>query len=56
MTNGKNKLHNKMADHWLHPCFLSCIESQLFQLIYNDVIVEGSQNMKLVEANGMIIN
>lgn len=53
MTNDKNKLRNKMGDHWLHICFLSYIESQLFQMIYNDVIIEGSQNIELVKVNSI---
>lgn len=36
----KSKLRNKMGDEWLNDCLLTYIESELFELIDIDVIVE----------------
>lgn len=43
----KNKLYNKMGDQWLNDCLLTYIESKLFELIDNDVIIELFQNVRI---------
>lgn len=43
----KRKLRKKMGDEWLNDYLLIYIESEIFELIDNDVIIERFQNMRI---------
>lgn len=43
----KSKLRNKIGDQWLNDYFLTYIESELFEQIDNDVVIERFQNMRI---------
>lgn len=42
----KSKLRNKLGDLWSNDCLLTYIESELFDLIENDAIIERFQNIR----------
>ena len=41
----KSKLRNRMGDQWTNDCLVTYIESDVFDTISNDVIMERFQNM-----------
>ena len=41
----KSKLCNRMGDQWMNDCLVTYIESDVFDTISNDVIMERFQNM-----------
>ena len=41
----KSKLRNRIGDQWMNDCLVTYIESDIFDTISNDVIMEQFQNM-----------
>jgi hypothetical protein len=42
----KNLLHNRMGDQWMNDCLVTYIESDVFDSIDNEAIMQRYQAMK----------
>lgn len=42
----KNGVPNRMRDEWLNDCLVTYIESDIFDNVRNEKIIEHFQNMK----------